>query len=75
MAIPKDKRLESVTVSNIQSTIDAPAVPACFLLVHLKIKIYKMIDNQIQNRVRQVRQIHIVNLCCNYTHRDLRRNL
>jgi len=47
MAMPKDKRPESVTISNNQSTIDAPAVPACFLLVHLKIKIYKMIDNQI----------------------------
>jgi hypothetical protein len=57
MAIPNDKRLESVTVSNNQSTIDAPAVPPCFLLVHFEIKIYKMIDNQTLNRVRQVRQI------------------
>lgn len=68
MAMPNDKRPESETISNSQSTIDAPVVSACFLLVHFEIKIYKMIDNQIQNRVRQVRRVHIVSLCCNYTH-------
>jgi hypothetical protein len=67
MAIPNDKRPDNVEISNSQFIIDAPVVPACFLLVHSKIKIYKMIDKQVQNRVRPVRQVQIVNQSSNYT--------